>query len=412
MKNWVCLLAAVCLLFLWATAAGAAEITVAAASNMNYAVKDIIKEFEEKTGHKVRLSTGSSGNFYSQIANGAPFEVFLSADTDYPKKLEEAGLSEPGTLFVYSIGTLVLWVSKDSPIDVTKGMEAVLHPSVKKIAIANPKLAPYGRAAEAALRHYKFYDQVREKFVLGENVSQTTQFVQTGGADIGFIPLAIALSVKDAGRYWEIPAAAHPAIEQAAVVLKTARTNNNLEAARAFSDFVKGAPGRAVLKRYGYALPELSAQHAAADHDECGKLPSSLAAVVSAMSKAGTKVSALAAKGSMTPLAAGADRFDVALSPADRVQLLNKPSESPEPFAGLVAVSVPRAGLYRISVSTHLWLEVFDGDTRLQRVRLEPRLHCGAVQKSLGYELRPERTYWLQLSGNKSPEVLVMITPE
>lgn len=254
-------IAVACVLCLWAPAAHSAEIVVAAASNMSYAVKDLIKEFEEKTGHKVKLSTGSSGNFYSQITNGAPFEVFLSADAEYPLKLEEAGMAEPGTRFVYSIGTLVLWVPKESPIDIEKsGVKAVLHPSVKKIAIANPKLAPYGRAAESALRHYKLYDQIKDQFVLGENVSQTIQFVQTGGAEIGFIPLAIALSVKDGGRYWEIPADAYPAIEQAAVILKTARTNSNLDAVRALYDFVKGPAGRAILKRHGYALPEQAAR--------------------------------------------------------------------------------------------------------------------------------------------------------
>src|SRR5947208_15979167 len=133
----------------------AGEISVAAASDMNFAFKEIVAEFEKKTGNTVKLSLGSSGNFFAQVSNGAPFDLFFSADIGYPKKLEQAGLAEPGTLYLYAIGRIVLWVPKGSPIDVhALGIEALRHPSVKKIAIANPKHAPYGRAAVAAMEHF------------------------------------------------------------------------------------------------------------------------------------------------------------------------------------------------------------------------------------------------------------------
>src|SRR5205809_228729 len=126
----------------------AGEISVAAASDLNFAFKEIVAEFGKKTGNTVKMSLGSSGNFFAQISNGAPFDLYFSADISYPKKLEEAGLAEPGTLYMYAVGRIVVWVPKGSPIDVASlGIKALQHPSVKKIAIANPKHAPYGRAA-------------------------------------------------------------------------------------------------------------------------------------------------------------------------------------------------------------------------------------------------------------------------
>jgi len=135
-----------------AVSAWAGEISIAAASDLNFAFKEIVAGFEKKTGHTVKLSLGSSGNFYAQLSNGAPFDLYFSADIDYPKKLEEAGLAEPGTLYMYAVGRIVLWVPKGSPIDVhALAIDALQHPSVNKIAIANPKHAPYGRAAVAAM---------------------------------------------------------------------------------------------------------------------------------------------------------------------------------------------------------------------------------------------------------------------
>jgi len=402
-----------CVLCLWATAAHSAEITVAAASDLNFAFKEIVADFEKKTGNTVKLSLGSSGNFFAQISNGAPFDVFFSADIGYPKKLEEAGLTEPGTLYMYAVGRIVVWVPKGSPIDVgSLGIKALQHQSVKKIAIANPKHAPYGRAAVAAMEHYKIYEAVKEKFVLGENISQTAQFVQTGGADIGVIALSLAVApaMKETGTYWEVPLEAYPRLEQGAVVLKTAK---DVRTARAFLDYIKGPEGTAVFRRYGFILPQQTAQHPTG-HDECANLPSNSAAVVSAMAKPGTKVNAQATRGPAAALTPAAERFEVTLHPAERVSLLAKPAES-EPaatFAGLLPISVPRDGVYRISLSTHLWLEMLNGDTKLERIRLDPRLHCGTVQKSLGFPLKAGVKYWLQLSGNKSPEVHMVITTE
>src|SRR5947209_4943843 len=190
----------------WAGPIRASEISVAAASDLNFAFKEIVAEFEKKTGSTVKLSLGSSGNFFAQLSNGAPFDLFFSADIGYPKKLEEAGLAEPGTLYMYAVGRIVVWVPKGSPIAVAElGIKALQHPSVKKVAIANPKHAPYGRAAVAAMEHYKVHDTVKDKLVLGENISQTAQFIQTGGADIGIIALSLAVApaMKESGMYGE-----------------------------------------------------------------------------------------------------------------------------------------------------------------------------------------------------------------
>lgn len=234
----------------------AGEISIAAASDLNFAFKEIVADFEKKTANTVKLSLGSSGNFFAQLSNGAPFDLFFSADISYPKKLEDAGLAEPGTLYLYAIGRIVMWVPKGSPIDVgSLGIKALEHPSVKKIAIANPKHAPYGRAAVAAMEHYKLYEQVKDKLILGENISQTAQFVQTGGADIGIIALSLALApaMKEAGTFWEVPLTAYPRLEQGAVVLKTTK---DLKTARAFLEHIKSPEGSTVFKRYGFFLPD------------------------------------------------------------------------------------------------------------------------------------------------------------
>src|SRR5438309_121657 len=242
-----------------AVSAWAGEVSIAAASDLKFAIKENVAEFEKRTGNTVKLSLGSSGNFFAQLSNGAPFDVFFSADIGYPKKLEEAALAEPGTLYMYAVGRIVLWVPKGSPIDVgALGIKALQHPSVKKIAIANPKHAPYGRAAVAAMEHYKVYDAVKDKLVLGENISQTAQFVQTAGADIGIIALSLAVApaMKDTGMLWEVPFEAYPRLEQGAVILKAAKDQKT---ARAFLDYIKSPEGTAVFKRYGFFLPEKTA---------------------------------------------------------------------------------------------------------------------------------------------------------
>ncbi len=229
----------------------AEEITIAAASDLNFAFREVAAKYERTTGDHVRLSLGSSGNFYAQIQNGAPFDLFFSADIAYPRKLEEVGLTVPGSLYPYAIGRIVLWAGKDSRLDLSKGMDVLLEPTIKKIAIANPKHAPYGRAAVAVMEHAQIYDRVKDKLVLGENISQAAQFVESGAADVGIIAMSLALAppMQVAGRYWEIPADAHPSIEQGAAILRGAK---NLERAKAFLSFIRGAEGQAIMKRYGF----------------------------------------------------------------------------------------------------------------------------------------------------------------
>lgn len=236
--------------------ASADEMTIAAASDLNFAFKELVAVFEKQTGHHVKLSLGSSGNFFSQIQNGAPFDLYFSADIRYPQKLEEAGYAVPGSLYRYAIGRIVVWVPTRSPVDVDKlGMDALLDPSIRKIAIANPKHAPYGRAAVAAMEHFKVYDRVKDRLVLGENISQAAQYVESGASDIGIIALSLALAptMKAAGKYWEIPAEAHPPLEQGAVILKGAKSH---EAAKAFLEFLRSSGGKQVMTRYGFVVPE------------------------------------------------------------------------------------------------------------------------------------------------------------
>jgi molybdate transport system substrate-binding protein len=235
--------------------ASSGELSIAAASDLNFAFKELTGEFEKASGIPVKLSLGSSGNFFSQIQNGAPFDLYFSADIGYPRKLEEAGLAVPGSLYRYAVGRIVLWVPARSPLAVEKlGMEALLDPSIKRIAIANPKHAPYGRAAVAAMQHFKVHDRVKDKLVLGENISQTAQFVESGASDIGIIALSLALApvMKEAGKYWEIPADAHPPLEQGAIILKNSKHQTE---AKTFLEFLKGDRGRDIMRRYGFILP-------------------------------------------------------------------------------------------------------------------------------------------------------------
>ncbi len=230
------------------------DLAVAAASDLNFAFRELVTKYEKTTGQHVKLSLGSSGNFYSQIQNGAPFDLYFSADVRYPQKLEESGHAVPGTLYRYAVGRIVLWAPNGSAVDVQKGLAVLTDPAVKKIAIANPKHAPYGRAAVAAMEHFKVHERVKDKLVLGENISQAAQFIESGASDIGIIALSLARApaMKDVGRYWEIPADAHLPLEQGAVILKSAKDR---EAANMFLEFVKGPQGREIMSRYGFTLP-------------------------------------------------------------------------------------------------------------------------------------------------------------
>ena len=231
-------------------------LTIAAAADLKFALDDLVKQFEEKyPATKVNVTYGSSGNFFAQFQNGAPFDLFFSADIGYPRKLAEKGLGADD-VFLYAIGCTVVWAPKDSPVAVDKlGIKALLEPSIRKIAVANPEHAPYGRAAVAALKALNVYDQVASRLVYGENIAQTAQFVQSGAADVGILALSLAVApqMRDAGRFWQVPLDAYPRMEQGGIILKSAK---NLETARAFRDFVLGDHGREVLKHYGFYLPE------------------------------------------------------------------------------------------------------------------------------------------------------------
>jgi molybdate transport system substrate-binding protein len=232
----------------------AAELRVAAASDLSFALPEIIAGFEKQSGATVKVSFGSSGNFTAQIQNGAPFDVFMAADIDYPRTLIKAGLADPSSLYVYGSGRIVVWVPEGSKLAFERGgIRLLLDKQVKKIAIANPQHAPYGRAAVAAMEHYQVYGQVKSKLVLGENISQAAQFVQSGNADTGILALSLVLApaMHDKGKYWLIPESSYPAIEQAAIALKSS-TDQKL--ARAFVDYLKSPAAIDLFRRYGFEV--------------------------------------------------------------------------------------------------------------------------------------------------------------
>jgi molybdate transport system substrate-binding protein len=239
--------------------AAAPTLIVAAASDLQAALPAIAAQFEKETGHKVTLTFGSSGNFFTQIQNGAPFDAFLSADIDYPRRLERAGLAERGSRYEYATGRIVLWTRNDSGIDLHGGLTVLTSANIRRVAIANPQHAPYGRAAVAALRHEQLYERVRGKFVLGENISQAAQFVQSGNAQVGVLALSLALApaLKNAGTYVEIPVSFHPPIAQAGVVLAMSPQK---AVARQFIEFLKKPDSVRVLQSYGFVLPQTTAR--------------------------------------------------------------------------------------------------------------------------------------------------------
>jgi molybdate transport system substrate-binding protein len=231
----------------------AQELTVAAAADLQFAMQDIAGQFEKQTGKTVKPTYGSSGNFFQQIQNGAPFDLFFSANLDYAKQLEDAGLTAPGSYYQYARGKIVIWVPNTSKLDLNAGLKSLLDPSIKKIAVANPQHAPYGKAAVAALENEKIYDQLKNKFVLGENIAQTASFVVSGAADVGIVALSLALSpnMKGKGRYAEIPDADYPPIEQACVILKS---SSHQDEAGQFISFIKTPAIANVLKTYGFEV--------------------------------------------------------------------------------------------------------------------------------------------------------------
>jgi molybdate transport system substrate-binding protein len=231
-------------------------INVAAVADLSAALQEVTANYQKRSGIEGKLSFGASGALTQQIQNGAPFDIFFSADTDYPRQLIASGQADGATLYRYAVGRLVLGVPTDSPLDVEhKGMDGLQEPFVKKIAIANPQHAPYGRATVAALQHYSLYEKVMDRLVLGENVAQAAQFAESGNSQVGFVALAhaVAPAMQGKGKYWVVPAEAYPPLDQAVVAISHSAHRTDTAA---FLKYVKTAEAVAVLRRYGFSLSE------------------------------------------------------------------------------------------------------------------------------------------------------------
>lgn len=228
----------------------AEQVLVAVAANFVPPFREVAIEFETATGHNVRVAAGSSGNFYSQIKNGAPFDVFFSADMDHPKLLEDDGLGVKDFRFTYAIGRLVLW----SPsADLIKGEETLRTKQYKRLAMANPKTAPYGVAAMQAMQKLELWDSVQPKIVMGENLGQTIGFIESGNADLGFVALSQVLDpkIKGRGSRWDVPNHLHDPIKQDVILLTKGKDN---PAAKALLAFMISPQARSIIERYGYEL--------------------------------------------------------------------------------------------------------------------------------------------------------------
>ena len=237
-----------------APAAMAEPLTIAAASDLAYVIDELGAAFrKEAPAADIKVSLGASGNFYAQIKNGAPFQVFMSADLRYPKQLALEGAADGATLTTYAHGRIALWTT-DRRLDLKQGLRALNDVRVARVAIANPDVAPYGRAAKTALEHHGYWDVVKDKLVIGENVAQAAQFVQTGNAQLGIVSYATVLApkLKGSGSYYLIPDLGMAPIEQGAIV--TARGKASPLAAQ-FVRFLRGGAARAILLRHGFGLP-------------------------------------------------------------------------------------------------------------------------------------------------------------
>ena len=238
-------------LLLFGQASWSATVLVAVAANFSKPMTEIVSQFEKATGHSAKLSFGSSGKFVSQLENGGPFEVLLSADEKGPEKLEQAGLTVPNSRFVYALGKLVLWSATPNFVD-DKG-KILMTSNFKHLALADPKVAPYGAAAIDVLKKMKLFEKLQPMFVQGENIAQTYQFISTANAELGF--LALSQVIKNGkivgGSSWIIPDNLHAPIRQGAVLMKKGAEN---PAARALIDYLKSIPALAIIKKYGYDL--------------------------------------------------------------------------------------------------------------------------------------------------------------
>nr|WP_244470888.1 molybdate ABC transporter substrate-binding protein [Microvirga massiliensis] len=227
--------------------ASAAQTNVAVAANFTDPAKEIAAAFKAKTGHEAVLSFGSSGQFHTQITQHAPFQIFLSADSERPKKVVDDGLGVADSRFTYAIGKLVLW-SKNP--EFVKGEETLKSNAFSKLSISNPVAAPYGAAAIETMKSLRLYDTLRPKFVEGANIAQAFQFVDTGNAELGFVALSQIVG-NDTGSRWLVPQNLYEPIRQDAVLLNKGATN---EAATAFMAFLKGPEAQAIIEKYGYVL--------------------------------------------------------------------------------------------------------------------------------------------------------------
>ena len=227
-------------------------LSVAAASDLQHVWPAIADRFTHETGQATRVTFGSSGNFFAQITNGAPFDVFLSADVEYPRRLVASGAAAADTIYEYATGRLVLWARRDRALDLTTGLRALTDPRIRRIAIAHPDHAPYGRAAVEALRSERIDTAVGPKLVFGENISQAAHFVESGNADAGILAMSLAVSpaLTAVGTFTEVPAASHTPLRQAGVVISA----SSHPAARALLLFLQRAEIRSLLARSGFSV--------------------------------------------------------------------------------------------------------------------------------------------------------------
>lgn len=232
--------------------ATAGEISVAVAANFTAPMQKIVDRFQKESGHVVKASFGSTGKFYTQVRSGAPFDVFVSADSATPEKLEQEGLAVHGSRFVYALGKVVLWSAQPGLVD-GKG-EVLGKGSYGKLAIADPRLAPYGQAAQETLQNLGLWDKVQSRLVKGENISQAYQFTASGNAELGFV--ALSQVTRDGriadGSWWVVPANFYQPIQQSAVMLSGAKDQ---AAAKALLEFMKGREAAAIIRSFGYELP-------------------------------------------------------------------------------------------------------------------------------------------------------------
>ncbi len=228
----------------------AEQVLVAVAANFVPPFREVAMEFEKSTGHHIQVAAGSSGNFYSQVKNGAPFDIFFSADMERPKLLEDEGLGVKDSRFTYAIGRLVLW-SPNS--DLVKGEETLRSKNFKRLAIANPKTAPYGLAAMQAMQKLEIWESLQPQIVMGENLGQTIGFIESGNVQLGFVALSQVTDQKFKGKgsRWDVPTSLHEPIKQDVILLTKGKDN---PAAKALMEFMSGPQAKAVIERYGYEL--------------------------------------------------------------------------------------------------------------------------------------------------------------